>query len=318
MARSHARIAVTIWQDDDFLALRPGPQRLYLFLVSQPNLTHLGVLPLTLRRWVRTADAYTLDDLGDDLDALEEAGFVVVDEDAEELLVRSYMRNDGVYKQPNVLTSAVASVGAVHSGQVKRALLAEVARIDLTSLSDEGGDKSKRAVAAGLLEQLREGIGEPLPEPHLKGSRNPSANPSLGVPGTPYAGASAQPLSLSPTTTPSPTVPPPAGAVALPGNGTVVAAFIEGAHDAGMDRPGRSIIARVGKAAKQLLADGANERDVLDAARRLGAGGWDDLEREVRRLQAERRGTTTKPSTTDAKVANTLALAERFREQDAS
>jgi hypothetical protein len=112
-------------------------------------------------------------------------------------------------------------------------------------------------------------------------------------------------------------VPTTSGALALHDNATAVAAFVEGAQDAGMDRPGRSIIGRVGKAAKQLLADGASEADVLTAARRLGANGWDDLEREVRRLQAERRP-QAKPSTTDAKVANTLALAERFREQDSA
>lgn len=112
-------------------------------------------------------------------------------------------------------------------------------------------------------------------------------------------------------------VPTTSGAVALIDNANAVAAFIEGAQGNGMDRPGRSIIGRVGKAAKQLIADGVNEQDVITAARRLGANGWDDLEREVRRLQAERRP-QTKASTTDAKVANTLALAEHFREQDSA
>lgn len=68
----------------------------------------------------------------------------------------------------------------------------------------------------------------------------------------------------------------------------VLAAFIESATGAGLDRPGRSIIGRVGRASKQLLADGANADDLVLAARRLGANGWDDLEREVRRVQSER------------------------------
>lgn len=232
MARSHARIAVTIWQDTDFRALRPSPQRLYLFLVSQPNLTHLGVLPLTLRRWADTADAYSLDDLSDDLAELEEAGFVVVDEAAEELLVRSYLRNDGVYKQPNVLKAAVGTVAAIHSVRVKRTLLAEVDRIDLAELTDDGGEKSQRRTVERHLEEIRAGIGDlppeppwnPSPNPSGKGSGNPSGNPNgnpsqgthagrvpVTLPGThagtPYARAGAQPLAPSPyplAPTPSP------------------------------------------------------------------------------------------------------------------
>jgi hypothetical protein len=71
----------------------------------------------------------------------------------------------------------------------------------------------------------------------------------------------------------------------------VIAAFIDAATASGMDRPGKSIIGRVGRAAKQLLTDGTNLDDLLTAARRLGANGWDDLEREVRRVQADKRPT---------------------------
>ena len=82
---------------------------------------------------------------------------------------------------------------------------------------------------------------------------------------------------------------PPQTAPEAENAGAVVAAFIDGATSNGMDRPGQSIIGRVSRAAKQLLAGGSNFEDVVTAAKRLGANGWDDLEREVRRVQAEKR-----------------------------
>lgn len=215
MARNHARVAVSIWQDEDFLRLDPGPQRLYLFLLSQPNLSHLGVLPLTIRRWSKSSAGYNAGCLSTDLEGLVDAGFVVVDESAEELLIRSLVRNDGVYKQPNVMRSAIASAPAVQSVTIKRALLAEVDRIDVTDLSDEVRARSTvspRGEALSLLTALREAIAVPPPKGSPKGSAGGSPNPSGGVPATPLEGfpippthARAQPLVLSPSPTPSPT-----------------------------------------------------------------------------------------------------------------
>jgi hypothetical protein len=78
-----------------------------------------------------------------------------------------------------------------------------------------------------------------------------------------------------------------------------------------MDRPGRSVIGRVAKTAKQLLADGATQRDLLTAATRLGANGWDDLEREVRRVQADQRRPSAPPagmSTSEQRIATGEAI----------
>ena len=59
MARGHGRILTSIWEDGDFLDLDEREQRLYLFLISQPNLNHAGLLDLTLRRWSRKARGLT-------------------------------------------------------------------------------------------------------------------------------------------------------------------------------------------------------------------------------------------------------------------
>ncbi len=42
----YVKLYRSVWQDPDFVALPPAAQRLYFLLISQPDLTHVGVLPL--------------------------------------------------------------------------------------------------------------------------------------------------------------------------------------------------------------------------------------------------------------------------------
>lgn len=168
MARGHGRILTNIWEDSDFITLTQEQQRLYLFLISQPNLNHAGLLPLTLRRWSRKAGDLTVGELDKHIVALDHARFVVVDDDTEELLVRSFVRNDGVWKQPRVMGAMVSAAEEISSRKLRAALLAEVARIPLEELSDEPGAKngpSIRAQVAEHIEALRKAFGTPAPTP---------------------------------------------------------------------------------------------------------------------------------------------------------
>ncbi|GAA2159230.1 MULTISPECIES: hypothetical protein [Glycomyces] len=128
MARSEARIKCRIWDDDDFLAL-DGPEKLvYLFVISQPDLTHNGVLPLRLKRWAKKLK-FTVAQLEKVLLNLETARFIVVDHDEEELFVRSFLRNDEVYKQPKVMLSSMRQLGEISSALIRREVAREIARV---------------------------------------------------------------------------------------------------------------------------------------------------------------------------------------------
>jgi hypothetical protein len=106
MARGHGRILTRIWDDPDFTVLPGDVQRLYLFLISQPNLNHAGLLPLTVRRWAGKAGGLNEHGLRKSLASLEESGFAAVDESAEELYVCGYFRHAGVGGQPRVVAAA--------------------------------------------------------------------------------------------------------------------------------------------------------------------------------------------------------------------
>ncbi|MGW7597287.1 hypothetical protein [Streptomyces antimycoticus] len=185
MARGHGRILTSIWEDEDFLALDEQQQRMYLFLISQPNLNHAGLLDLTLRRWSRKARGLTVGELEKRIAALDEARFIVVDDDTEELLIRSFVRNDGVWRMPKVMGAMVSGALEISSKRLQRALLAEMDRVPLGELSDEptklrNGTEgpSNRQQVSDHIETLRKAFGTPEPDPTEGGYRTPSGPPS--------------------------------------------------------------------------------------------------------------------------------------------
>lgn len=110
MARGHGRILTSIWEDDDFTGLLQEEQWLYLFLLSQPNLSHAGIIPMTLKRWAGKARGLRDSGVRRSIDALEERGFVVVDHFEEELFVCGYFRHAGIGGQPRVVAAAYDAI----------------------------------------------------------------------------------------------------------------------------------------------------------------------------------------------------------------
>ncbi|MET9467402.1 hypothetical protein ABZY44_21865 [Streptomyces sp. NPDC006544] len=194
MARGHGRILTSIWEDGDFLDLEPVEQRLYLFLISQPNLNHAGLLDLTLRRWARKARGLTSADLEKLLQTLDFRRFIVMDEDTEELLIRSFIRNDGVWRMPKVMGAAVSGALEISSKRLQQAVLAEMDRIPLDELSDEptktrtGPGPSNRQQVRDHIQTLRNAFAGPPASPSEGGSGTPSAPPSGTPSDTPTEG----------------------------------------------------------------------------------------------------------------------------------
>lgn len=175
MARSFGRIFVTIWDEEEFQALSRGAQWLYMFLLSQPDLEHSGVIPLRARRWALSCTVLTPDVLAADLAELAAARYVIADEDTEEALVRSLIRNDEVWKQPNVFKSACRNATRVKSSAIRAALAAELERLDLSSAKDE-----VRGYRDQALEALANPSGNPsptLPAAHREPAPEPSRRP---------------------------------------------------------------------------------------------------------------------------------------------
>lgn len=304
MARSHARIFTSIWDDPDFLARSSQAQRCYMMLLSQPNLGHAGILPTTVRRWTLLSADEDEAALRTALAELAEHNFVVVDERTEELVIRSLIRNDGVWKQPKVLAVAITEAASIRSPRLRACITEELAKLDeVSSLPD-----STRPGVESLLSDLPHRLAYAHLELDGKGGAHPPADPppdppaELGDEGGSDVLRARVHAAPTPATDPIPgPVPPPAGA-AKPRRepkqaageefnaGLVVAAFVEGATTTGQKRPATSICARVGKQARELHHDGYTMDALTSAARTMGAGEWNDLAIQVRKDDAAANG----------------------------
>ncbi len=225
MPRSEARIFTSIWKDEDFTALPPSAQRLYLFLLSQDDLSYCGVLPLRERRWAAKAAGMSVADVERDLKTLEgtaypspnpdptqaKTPFVIIDRDSGELLVRALIRRDGIWKQPNLLKQARDNADQVESRQIRGALLAELCRLPL----DESGSELVRRVVDEFIQDLEKGgpspSAYPSPNPSDEGSEDPSgdssSDPSQGIGGSYGSSGGVSPIPRIPLipVTPGPT-----------------------------------------------------------------------------------------------------------------
>lgn len=131
----YVKLQRSIWQDPDFLRLDCSAQRLYLLLISQPDITHVGVLPLMPGRWSRlSADTQPVD-ISTDLAVLESSRFVVVDRDTEELLVRTYLVYDEAHKLTNGSKSLVSAHDRVLSQHLRDTLADVLSTVGVTLTS---------------------------------------------------------------------------------------------------------------------------------------------------------------------------------------
>lgn len=172
MARSEARVKTRIWDDADFLRLEPYQKLVYLFLISQPDISHCGVLSLRLRRWAKKL-SYTPKRLDEALDGLAKTRFIVVDDDEEELLVRSFIRGDEVYRQPKVLLAASRQLAEVSSLHIRDALATEVQRI----LQEGSAGPNTRPTLLVMLSTLGR-VADTPPDTHSEGYAEGYGKPS--------------------------------------------------------------------------------------------------------------------------------------------
>jgi len=299
VARSHGRILSAIWTDTEFTALPCGPQRLYLFLLSQSDLSHAGLLPLRARRWAAKVGGATADSIEADLDVLAGARFVVIDRDTEEVLIRTFVRNDGVYKQPRVMQRMREDAQQIESPALRGAFLAELDRLPLDELSDQpggprGDQPSVREIVAGVVATLREDFrGGPVEAP-----AGVSDTPADGYRGPSRVRAGALPH--PPTPIPQPPAPvPPTAAQAL------VAEWID--HCPGGRPPGR-VVGQVSREIGLMLTEGLPVDDV-----RRGLAEWHRKGLHPSALASvvhEVRTAPARGSTADERVASVQALKD--------
>jgi hypothetical protein len=199
MPRSEARIFTSIWKDPDFLGLPASAQWLYMFLLSQEELTYCGTIPLRVPRWARKAVGLTIADVELDLKRLEGTAypsanpdgpparqpFVVSDSETGELLIRSMLRRDNAWKQPNLLKQARESADQIESRRILGVLLSELQRLPAA----ESPSEQVRTLIGDFIADLSQGSPYPPAYPTANPYPNPSDDPDGNPSGKDYARA---------------------------------------------------------------------------------------------------------------------------------
>jgi len=129
VAREHANIRLDMWGDADWRALSRDAQWLYELLLTHPDTNRAGVSDWRPGRLAKMAAGTTADDIRRIAAELEQRFFVVIDEDTEEILVRSYVKYDGVLKQPNMTVTMVNDWAGVASSRLRAVVAFEVQKV---------------------------------------------------------------------------------------------------------------------------------------------------------------------------------------------
>src|SRR5690606_16305207 len=131
-------------------------------------LNHAGLLPLRIRRWAAKSPGGTVGNVSKALQTLAKARFILFDRDTEEVLIRTLVRNDGVYKQPKVMLRMREDAKLMESPTLRAAFAAELRRLPLDELSDQPGGPNRdqtptRQVVQAVVDEL---LAELEPDTH--------------------------------------------------------------------------------------------------------------------------------------------------------
>jgi hypothetical protein len=179
MAREFAQIKLAIWADDDWRDLSPLARYLYLTLLTSPTLSHCGVADWRPTRIgaLNGMDPHAVADFGAEL---IEALYLVIDTESEEVLIRSFIRNDGLMKQPKMAVAMASAHAGVASQVIRGVIVHELNRLcdDFPDLNGWGSDRATELLGMRSIDPSTYPLGKGNRTPFGKGSRKGSPTPA--------------------------------------------------------------------------------------------------------------------------------------------
>ncbi len=129
MARDRATILTGIWGNPDIRALPPMQQWLYMQMWTHPDLNYCGVLDWRPGRLAQLSAGSTADSIRAIVPLLVEGRFAVLDEESEEILLRPYLRHDGLLKQPKLAVSMANAYASTGSTMLRGVIVHELSKL---------------------------------------------------------------------------------------------------------------------------------------------------------------------------------------------
>lgn len=125
MARNYLQFSVDAWRDRDWTNLTAQAQWLYVLILSQPKLTLVGGLDINVNKWATMCADAEADDVSAALDELELERFVIVDRVTQELIIRSFTKNDlkSSRLSPQIVKGFWGAWKGLHSPELRMAVV---------------------------------------------------------------------------------------------------------------------------------------------------------------------------------------------------
>lgn len=143
MARDFAKLLTKIWSDEDWKRLSSTDHDVYLALLTTHDLSWCGVAPMLPQRLVGFASDLTLRRVDASLRRLSDVRFILNDDDTGEIAVRSFIRNDKVMSQPNIVRAMNKALSAVRSETIIDNIECELTRVFAENPEYRGWDTLK-------------------------------------------------------------------------------------------------------------------------------------------------------------------------------
>lgn len=204
MARDHARVHLDIWGDDAWRELSPAAQHLYLVLYTSPRLSFCGADDWRPGRIAARAKGWSLNSIAQAAAELVGGVFLVIDNATEEVLVRSWIKHDGLYRVQNMAVSMANAWAALNSRALRGVVVHEVRKLRESEPALKSWERDQ------VVKMLRQTAIDPIE--YL------IANPWVSHPASPKASSSAS-SNVTGDASPSGSHPPtPAHAQAISSN----------------------------------------------------------------------------------------------------
>lgn len=129
MPREYGQLRHDIWNDDEWRSLTVPAQWLYMLLISDPKLNYCGVTGWHAGKIAQRAGENAGKDVLLAAAELSDRFFIVIDEETEEVLVRSYLKHDPLLKNPRLAVTMTKDFASVASKKIRAAIVYELGRI---------------------------------------------------------------------------------------------------------------------------------------------------------------------------------------------
>lgn len=129
MAREVANVQTALWGSPDWKQLHVLEQWLYLHLLSHPSLTYAGVADWFPKRLAAAGAGINAEKAVELARGLESQRFVFIAEETDEILIRSFLRHDGLLKQPKLSVSMAKAFAAIASTEIQQIVVYELQKL---------------------------------------------------------------------------------------------------------------------------------------------------------------------------------------------